>query len=252
MPQTRTQSSLLNSQRFIEQSFQKKDDLDDNGLLGLTQMAFLFISGSIEDCLSKIIDARYEAILKINYSELKPIHCVINDVRVHHDNRLIISSMKKVIEADRKEIKKLTFNKLKEKYNEIFDENINSVLGKRHGSDNNINQDLTAIASIRNMIAHGRPIIYEGKTQDLLEEINFNNHPFEEAKKSLSGANIFDFTSQNFCNAGDLQKKIFSFESLKYFNESATEARNKLINKMENEWEKFQFSHIEEKPILNI
>lgn len=247
MQESRT-PSLFAAKSFLAHSWKTHEELEEIQYRGLAQFAYTTMCADIEEVLSRIIELRCKTILSssMNYHLLE-FPYMENGKKTHCDTRIIVESIMRLARSLKKDASKYPFNKLVETYKNLFGKSVADTL-----SDGLFN-DVEAIADLRNLFAHGRPIVYRGETESFAEELNLSRHPFEKVSKRLRAVNILDSKTLAMNETKELEKAIFSPTTIEYFSSSCSEAMSELFEAIDfpSEKDKLHFSmHLREFPLL--
>lgn len=212
---------------YLVNAWEARGELLEYERRGFAQFFYLTISGHIESVIMSCIKARLKMIISINWSEAGEYEFELNNKVQTYSIKPIIASIKKMANSMLREVESAPLSKLLQLYNEIFPDNIGSVIGNEH------KKDLDALACLRNLFAHGRDLFieFEEKFPDDLKG-TLDGNPLKYPAQRLHSAGIiknFDITTKNHHLFTSL---FFSDEAMLYFYKIIREVESKL--KLEN------------------
>ncbi len=158
------------------------------------------------------------------HNEIPPFQYKENDVSKEHSSQPICDSVLNIIDAVESETKNAPLNKLMEQYNKIFQQSLKDVIEK------DLYDDLLALASLRNLFAHGRDLFIEFTGSWDNAQGTLDKNPLQKAAIRLYHAGIIsdlNITMQNYIDFTDI---FYNDDALLYFYQSAQKVEDKLGN----------------------
>jgi hypothetical protein len=173
------------SKAFLSKAWEARNDLLDYEKRGFAQFFYLTICGHAESLLAKIITTRLLFIhTLVHWEELPPMPYENDDVTQTCSLEPVITSIKQIAKSLERETESASLNKLIELHGRTFPQKLKEIVGAK------LSADLDALASLRNLFAHGRDLIMDF---DIDENFDF--------KGTLDG-NILKHPAQRLHEAG--------------------------------------------------
>lgn len=228
---------------YIARAWDTHKELEETEKRGFYQFFYLTICGHIESILSSAINARLFSIKSLMpWDNIPPINYMENDIPCLWDQKIVVESLFKLISVIENETENAPLNKLIELYNRIFEKKLSQLIGKE------LNEDLIAVASLRNLFGHGRNLFLEfkmnnvdGYTSTIDGELTLDSNPLQKAFNRLSCAKIIKKPSSfNFQNHQELLLSFYNDDAFLYFYRAIQEIEEKLKNSIEFPPEKFR------------
>ncbi|MEP0881716.1 hypothetical protein NDI49_09165 [Trichocoleus sp. ST-U3] len=143
--------------------------------------------------------------------------------QIHHcELKPVIDSVLQIVSLVAKDTENAPLNKLFELYSKVFSQSLKEITGK------DLYEDLDALASLRNLFAHGRDLFieFDGPFPD---KATLDNNPLQKPAQRLFKAGIikdFNITGRNY---DKFQALFYSDEVLLYFYRSVQKIEDVLI-----------------------
>lgn len=149
----------------------------------------------------------------------------------------VTTSIKSILARLRDEVEVAPLSKLTELYSTVFSKKISEMIGLE------LNYDLLALTSIRNLFAHGRNFFLEFKEPTdefaMPSEITLDSHPLKAAAERLRKASLIEDIDYNGVNHDQLRSAFYGDGALLYFYEKVNEIEKQLVASQNFEPEKF-------------
>jgi hypothetical protein len=215
---------------YIAVAWESRKNLEDYERRGFSQFFYLTICGHIENTLSAIIKARVHSIrYMFVWNTVPPLRYNHDGVDCQYDQKAVAESLLKIIAGVERDTESAPLSKLIELHNKvIFQKSLRDIIGPE------LWNDLDALASLRNLFAHGREIFVEFDAWLVEGKISLNGNPLQKPAKRLYHAGIIgdlnDITGQN-CD--DFHALFYSDEALLYFYQAVQQIEDSLASSIE-------------------
>jgi hypothetical protein len=213
---------------YIAIAWNARHDLHEHEKRGFAQFFYLTMCGHIESVLSAIIKERMRSIrYMLPWNNLPPMRFEKDEatgrVPEYHSLKPLYESLLKIISVVESDTDNAPLGKLIELYNKVFQQTLKDVIGK------DLYEDLDALASLRNLFAHGRDLFIEftGSWNDDVKG-TLDKNPLQKPAQRLHRAGIvkdFDITMQNYI---DFHTYFYNDDALMYFYNSVKKIEERL------------------------
>ncbi|MBD2086540.1 hypothetical protein H6F52_16405 [Coleofasciculus sp. FACHB-542] len=216
-------STSIFSKAYLAVAWKSRNELTDYERRGFAQFFYLTICGHIESLLSSIIKVRINSIRYMVRWEAVPPMQFNDGGQIHHcELKPVIDSVLQIVSLVAKDTENAPLNKLFELYSKVFSQSLKEITGK------DLYEDLDALASLRNLFAHGRDLFieFDGPFPD---KATLDNNPLQKPAQRLFKAGIikdFNITGRNY---DKFQALFYSDEVLLYFYRSVQKIEDVLI-----------------------
>ncbi|QFS52873.1 hypothetical protein [Nostoc sphaeroides] len=216
---------------YIARAWGMHKELEEREKRGFYQFFYLTICGHIESILSSVINARLDSInWLLQWDKIPPANYNENNITSLCDQKTVVESLLKIISAFENETENAPLGKLIDLHNKIFNKKLSELIGKE------LYEDLNAVASLRNLFAHGRNLFVEFKFDAPLTdgEVTLDYNPLKKAFDRLLRAGIINNPSNfNLQNYGDFLVSFYNDDAFLYFYRAIQEVEEKLDNSIE-------------------
>ena len=200
------------SKAYLAPAWEQRAGLEDYERRGFVQFVYLTICGHLEDTLAQTIKKRCHSIKHLlQWDRLPPKEYRNNGVDQKCDQQPVWKSLLGLIGELERETLTAPLGKLIQLYNRCFDNSLKTVVG------NDLYADLDAIASLRNLFAHGRNLYFDSDGINLADPITLDSNPIQKPALRLHAMGIIgdlDFTHQNI---EELRAAIYADDAILHF-----------------------------------
>jgi hypothetical protein len=217
-------STTVFSKAYLAIAWKSRDDLTGYEKRGFVQFSYLTICEHVESLLSSIIKRRIDSIKHmLHWDKLPPIQFK-NEDKIHYcELEPLVESLLRVLSRVADDTENAPLSKLIDLYSKVFSQSLKEVVGKE------LHEDLTALASLRNLFAHGRDLFIEFDAP-FAEKATLDKNPLQKPAQRLHQVGIikdFNITGQNY---DEFQTLFFSDEALLYFYQAVQKIEESLMN----------------------
>jgi hypothetical protein len=236
-PQTSI-STTIYSKAYLAKVWQDRSQLSEYERRGFAQFFYFTICGHLEALLAAYINARLgTALISIKWDNLGPMRFIDQGVEKLCSLDPVTTSIKSILARLRDDVEVAPLGKLTELYSTVFSKTIRETIGPE------LNDDLLALTSIRNLFAHGRNFSLEFK-EPILDfamppEITLESHPLKAASERLRKASLIKDIEYNAMNHDELRSAFYCDGALLYFYEKVNEIEKMLVASQNFEPERF-------------
>lgn len=217
-------STTVFSKAYLAIAWKSRDDLTDYEKRGFAQFFYLTICGHVESLLSSIIKRRVNSIKHMLHWDKLPPMQFKNEDKIHYcELEPLVESFLRILSIVADDTENAPLSKLIDLYSKVFSQSLKEVVERE------LYEDLTALASLRNLFAHGRDLFiefdahFEGKA-------TLDKNPLQKPAQRLHQVGIirdFNITDQNY---NDFQTLFFSNEALLHFYQAVQKIEESLMN----------------------
>lgn len=239
-----TISSLAYSIAFISKAWLERGMMTDYERKGFYQFLYIVACGHAEYVISQCLKNRlWLPIMEMRGTKNIPDREANLEGKPHkYSYEPFHRSVLRLLERQSDDLDKAPLNALESAHATILGSSIKNIIG------DNLHQHLLGLASIRNVVAHGRELYI-----DLIDidkaDLTFEQHPLEHAIKSLKSFGIFpDFPED--AQPDEVKSVIFLDDSVRHFWNCSSEIGEiyRQINKEENVLGPFFFPALQKLP----
>ena len=200
------------SKAYLSSAWERRADLEDYERRGFVQFVYLTICGHLEDVIAQTINKRCHSIRHmLLWDQLPPKQYKNNGTEQQCGQTPVWKSLLNLINDLERETLTAPLGKLTQLYNRCFDNSLKTVVGDEPYAD------LDAIASLRNLFAHGRNLYFDSSGNSLADSITFDSNPIQKPALRLHAAGIIadmNFTHQN---VEELRSAIYGDDAILHF-----------------------------------
>lgn len=232
---------------FLVKVWESRRDLTDSERYGFAQYFYLTICAHLESILEKIISDR---LFKVEHVGIENIESTIRSVSDGVDLWIslepIVDSIRSIVTRLKSDVLKAPLTKLTQLYAMIFPETLAKVVGVE------LNNDINALASLRNLYAHGRDVYMDFESND---ELNFsgvlNKNPLQIPLQRLFDAGVIENINITGSNYIEYTNAFFQDDAMIYFYKKV-QAAEKKIKDSAKDGLAFNLANITDLPELKI
>ncbi|SRR6266496_1125074 len=149
-------STTVYSKRYLAVAWKNRAALEDYERRGFGQFVYLTICAHLEGVLAELIRKRLQSIRHmVRWEKLPPMNLTVGKQQHACDVKPIYESLFRLLDSLADKSHTAPLNRLMEHYDILFSPALREVVGK------NLHEDLTALAQLRNLFAHGREFFLE-------------------------------------------------------------------------------------------
>lgn len=214
------------SKAFLTKAWESRNELLEYEKRGFAQFFYLTICGHAESLLASIISRRLHFInISIKWDDLPPMQYQNSDATHECSLEPVIASIKQIANSLKNETESASLSRLIELHGRTFPQKLKDIVGAE------LSADLDALASLRNLFAHGRNLIMDF---DVDENLDFKgtldgNALMKPAQRLLKTGIIknFDINGQNH---HEFHAIFYGDEAMLYFYKAVLSIEEQLIS----------------------
>jgi hypothetical protein len=210
-------------------AWRTRHQLKDYERRGFAQFVYLTVSAHLEGVLADLLGKRCFWLPHMVHWEKLPPMRFEQDQQTHIcDLKPLYESFLRVVAALEDESHTATLNKLIELYNVIFAPPLSKVIGKE------LYDDVLALASLRNLFAHGRDFFLEFEgPYDSPGHAFLDYNPIQRPALRLHKAGIIKDLTITGKTHRDFQSAFFADDALLYFYRAVEQIEEKLVESID-------------------
>lgn len=219
-------STTVFSKAYLATAWKDRGELQDYEKRGFGQFFYLTICSHLESVIAEIIQKRLESIqFMVGWETLPPIQFEVDNQIQEYSLSPVYTSLLSIVAQIKNDSHNAHLMRLIEIYNRVFSPSIRDVLGK------NLYEDLMALASLRNLFAHGRELFFE--IEDLSKDLSkakltLDANPLHQPAQRLHEAGLIknmNITGQNY---SEFESVFYGDGALLYFYKVAKQIEERL------------------------
>jgi len=224
MPLRHWISTTTYSKAYLAVAWQTRGKLKDHERRGFAQFVYLTMSAHLEGVIAELLRKRYHSLRHmVRWETLPPVQYSKGEQKHVCDVKPIYESLLRIVGALEDESHTATLNKLIELYNVAFSPPLRDLVG------NDLHDDLLALASLRNLFAHGRDFFLEFEDPfDVSAYASLDSNPIQRPAIRLYRAGIVKDLNITGQTHGEFQSAFYSDEALLYFYRAVERIEDKL------------------------
>lgn len=224
MPSRTWISTTTYSKAYLAVAWQARHQLKDYERRGFAQFVYLTMSAHLEGVLAELLRKRCHSLrYMVRWEALPPMQFTQNKQKHLCDMKPLYESLLRVVSALEDESHTATLTKLIELYNVLFSPSVRDVVGKE------LHEDLLALASLRNLFAHGRDFFLEFENPfNVSAYASLDSNPIQRPALRLHAAGIIKALKITGQTHGDFQSAFFADDALLYFYHAVDQIEQKL------------------------
>ncbi|MGB3790379.1 MAG: hypothetical protein WA949_20390 [Phormidesmis sp.] len=228
---------------YLAIAWNSRHSLTESERRGFSQFFYLTISSHVESLLAKIIGARVRSIQSLTVFSPVPGGAATEETLASYREHesLVRESFSGVVSSLRVEVETAPLNKLIMLYKRMFQKSLRDVVGRE------LYDDLDALASLRNTVAHGRDLYLEFEDErrnpeDFYGPITLDGNPLKKASERLLKSGVlsisvtdidplkwYEFIAYFYCDA-----------ALLYFHDAVIQIEDSLRSSSDHSFESIQ------------
>lgn len=218
-------STTTFSRAYLLVAWKSRDQLKEYERRGFAQFFYLTICGHVEGLLASVIKSRLDSIKMLRWHPIPPMQIKDGDTVHSCSFDPVVESMERIISTLSDDTESAPLARLIDLHSRVFPQPLSDIVGS------DLHQDLNALASLRNLFAHGRDLFmkFDMKFDDpLAGKATLDKNPLQLPAQRLQAAKIikdFNITGQNY---HDFQAVFFGDEALLYFYRAVQDIEKKL------------------------
>ena len=214
------------SKAFLTKAWESRSELLDYEKRGFAQFFYLTICGHVESLLASTISRRLGSInLAINKNDSPSMQYIQDDVTHECSLEPVFASIKKIIDSLQSETESSSLSRLIELHGRIFPQKLNGIVGAE------LSADLDALASLRNLFAHGRNLNMEfDVNDDSFFKGTLDGNAIMKPAQRLLKAGIIKNLEINGHNHHEFHAIFYGDNAMLYFYNAVLEIEEQLIS----------------------
>lgn len=205
-------SSIVYSKAFISKAWAQRASMQEYELRGFFQFLYITACAHAEivicDYLRSVL---FLPINSINTTSKFPERKFVdNGTEFVLSTEPELRAVQRLLQRTVEELEKSSLERLEPLYRTIIGVTIRGTIGA------DLHDKLKGLVAVRNVLAHGR-LLYINIDDSFIADASFEQHPFENAIKSLRQAAIFNEREAASLDANDLYSVIYRDEVLSHF-----------------------------------
>ena len=218
-------STTTYSKAYLAVAWERRKQLKDYEARGFAHFVYLTLSAHLEAVFAELLRQRYFSVRgMVRWESLPPIQFTQGEQKHLCDLKPVYQSIIRVVEALDEETHTATLTKLIERYNVLFSPSVREIVGKE------LHEDLLALASLRNLFAHGRDFFLEFETPLSTARMSLDSNPIQSAASRLHAAGILKDLKITGQTHDDFQSSFFADEALFYFYRAVDQIEQRLLD----------------------
>ena len=228
MPSRTWISTTTYSKAYLAVAWQSRHQLKDYERRGFAQFVYLTMSAHLEGALAELLRKRCDSLRYMVRWETLPSMQFTQDKQKHLcDLKPLYESLLRVLTALEEESHTAPLTKLTELYNVLFSPSVRDIVGKE------LHEDLLALASLRNLFAHGRDFFLEFEDPfNVAAYASLDSNPIQRPALRLHAAGVIKDLKITGQTHGDFQSAFFADDALLYFYRAVEQIEQKLSEAM--------------------
>lgn len=218
-------STTLYSKRYLAVAWKHRGELQDYERRGFGQFIYLTLCAHLEGILAELVRKRLHSITHmVRWETLPPMKLQQGEQTHACDLKPLYESLFGIVDSIANQSHTAPLTKLVDLHNSLFSPPLRDVVGKE------LHEDILALASLRNLFAHGREFFLEfddGFAEDATATLNAN--PIQPSALRLHRAGIIKDLKITGQNHDEFHSAFYSDSALLYFYTSVQEIGQKLI-----------------------
>lgn len=205
---------------FLVKMWEARDQLTAYERRGFAQFFYLTICGHLEAVLAGIIKGRLRSVeLAIRWEQLPPMRYTSGATSGDYSVAPIVATLRRLSAAVQSEVDSAPLSRLTDLHVRVFGRSIASVLGPE------MSADINALATLRNLFAHGRDLFMEFEGESHTEyQGTLDGNALKFSAQRLHQAGVIDGFNITGLNYDDFFGKFFSDAALLHFHRVVREA----------------------------
>ncbi len=219
-------STTVYGTEFLSASWQTRASLTEYARRGLAEFAYITFCAHIEATLAEMVFNRCRSIRRlIRWEELPKQKWNDNGQLKFLDVAPVTQSLLDLVYSIEEDAHQSPLGKLKEQYRMIFNKSVRDSIGIE------LDNDLLAVAAMRNIFAHGRYYYVELPDHSMNPEaiVSFDANPIQKAAIQLQKAGIVKTMQVDGSNHDSVNEELHSDAAVLYFNDAAIRIEEKLL-----------------------
>ena len=205
-------SSTIFSKAFLAKAWEARAELNEYERRGFAQYFYLTVCCHLEAVLAERIRRRLHLIATSPWEAAGAVTCNIDGNEQECPLDQVIGSIRHIAHQMKKEAESAPLSKLLKLYNEVFPEKLASVIGDE------LYKDVDALATLRNIFAHGRELVLEFEGEDLMNLRGvLEGNPLEKVAARLVQARVIPSTEFHGSDHIEFLGRFFSDGAMLYF-----------------------------------
>ncbi len=225
MPSRTWISTTTYSKAYLAVAWQARHQLKDYERRGFAQFVYLTMSAHLEGVLAELLRKRCHSLrYMVRWETLPPMQFTQDEQKHLCDLKPVYESLLGVVTALEEESHTATVIKLVERHNVLFSPSAREIVGKE------LHEDLLALASLRNLFAHGRDFFLEFDDPfNVSAYASLDSNPIQRPALRLHAAGIIKDLKITAQAHGDFQAAFFADDALLYFYRAVEQIEQKLL-----------------------
>ena len=219
-------STATFSTLYLAVAWQTRHQLSDYERRGFGQFVYLTMSAHLESVIGELIRMRCLSLrYMVRWETLPPMEFTEGEQKHLCDLKPVYESLLRVVAALDDESHTAPLTKLTELYNVIFSPALREIVGKE------LYEDLQALASLRNLFAHGRGLFLEFEDPFNVSggHATLDSNPIQRPALRLYAAGIIKDLKVTGQTYGDFQSAFYADDALLYFYRAVEQIEEKLF-----------------------
>jgi hypothetical protein len=205
-------SSIVYSKAFITKAWADRSLMQEYERRGFFQFLYITACGHAESIICDFLKSvLFLSIYHIERTSKFPDRKFIDNgtefiLSTEPQKRVVERLLRKTVE----DLEKASLAGVESLHRTVIGASVRETIGP------DLHDKLKGLVSVRNVLAHGR-LLYVDIDDSNIADASFEQHPFENAIKSLRHANIFKDSEASSADPNDLYSVIYKDDVLLYF-----------------------------------
>ncbi len=218
-------STTLYSKRYLAVAWKHRAELQDYERRGFGQFVYLTLCAHVEGILADLVRKRIRSIRHmVRWESLPPMNFKLGEQKHLCDIKPLYESVFRIVDSIADQSHTAPLTKLVELHNVLFSPPLRDVIGK------DLHEDLLALASLRNIFAHGRELFLEfDNSFGESATATLDTNPIQRPALRLHRAGIIKDLQITGLNHDEFHSAFHSDGALLYFYTVVRQIEQKLI-----------------------